>query len=246
MSLSEILDRVQPWCPGWERTTGRKNLLALAQQCLDKIYAVDHDSLIFRPGNTGGNTGLPPYLITTAGTFKYSLDAAHLSCGGAIYHESSGNTVQFIPRKVHRVLVESTWTGIYDYYPQGPLIYLPNSWRTFYQEVVSTTSAMTANSGTYIPPTLTFTRDPGTGSTKFLIEFFIAPKRLTSDSDEIPLTIQHEQDMEDYIRGRVQELESGSPSPMMNKFMQSSLPEIRNEILSTATIQRTSTPPNYV
>jgi hypothetical protein len=262
MSLSDILDRLQPWCPGWERTTGRKSLLSIVQQCLDRIYAIDHDSLIFRPGDENDNRGFPPYLITTAGQYKYAIDGANtLSCGAIFYTVPclSGPSFSstFIPRKVRRVLVDVSNLGYYEdgYYGnniispvQSPfgVIATTADRHSFAQVKVSTSSAMvSANSG-YVPPTVTFQSDPGSTTEKYFVEFYIMPKRLTGDDDEIPLPIQFEQAIEDGTRGRVQELESGSPSPMLQKFEEFWMPKIHSEIFATETVRRTSTPPNYV
>lgn len=256
MSLSEILDRVQPWCPGWERASGRKSLLQLAQQCIDLVFSVDHASLIFRPGNTLGNEGFPPYLITTAGTFKYPITSAYLSCGANINHVAGSDTVTFIPRKVRRILVDITNIG-YNDFPYSDLVggpisdpfglYGASPSRSLFRKInITTTVAMTANSGQYIPPTVTFVNDPGSETEKYFIEFYVMPQRLTVDTVEIPLPMQFEQMVEDFIRGRVQELESGTQSPIMQKFNDYWIPKFEVDVFSTTTVQSTSTPPNYI
>lgn len=256
MGLNSILNRVRPWCPGWEKQSGNKSLLALAQQALDELFEFDDNSTIFRPGNSGGNEGFTPYLLTTAATFKYAIDLTTLSCG-PIVHSALSNTVELIPRKIKQVLVDITNVGYTEDqfygdsiaipYSDSVLSYgLPSDRRVFVKVLGDATPAMTAESGDYIRPTFTFLKDPGTTTDKYFIEFYFGAPRLTTATTEIPLPLRFETALEDYIRGRVQELESGQPSPMLKKFYDFWIPEFHTFMMTQSRSRRTATPPNYV
>jgi hypothetical protein len=254
MGLSSIIDRVLPWCPGWEKQSGRKSLLALAQQALDELFDFDDHCMIYRPGNSGGNDGFPPYLPTTAGTFKYSVDS---SVVGSIVHTSLSTTISLIPRKIKQVYIDITNMGYVDDQFYGETINppyfdsilgygLPTNRRQFVKVLGDASPAMTSANGDYIRPTFSFLKDPGTTTEKYFIEFYIGAPRLTNVTSEIPLSLRFEMALEDFIRGRVQELESGQPSPMLKKFYDFWITEFHTFMSTQARARRTSTPPNYV
>jgi hypothetical protein len=245
-----------PWCTGWEKQSGRKSLLTLAQQALDELFEFDDNSTIFRPGNSGGNEGFPPFLTTVAGTFKYAIDSTTLSCG-SIIHSALSSTVDLIPRKIKQVLVDITNVGYTEDqfygdsiaipYTDSVLAYgLPSDRRVFVKVLGDATPAMTAANGDYIRPTFSFLKDPGTTTDKYFVEFYFGAPRLTSANSEIPLPLRFESAIEDFIRGRVQEFESGATSPMSTKFYQFWIPEFHAFMMTQSRSRRTSTPPNYV
>jgi hypothetical protein len=219
------------------------------------MFDWDDESMIFRPGNIGGNKGFPPYLLTTATVFKYAIDTTTIS-SAAISHASLSNTVSLTARKVKQILVDVTNVSYIDdqfygeriiesfmnpYSPYG----VPSDRMTFAEVKVSKTNAMIANSGDYIRPTITFQADPGSSTEKYFIYFYVGAPRLTTAATEIPLPIRFSTAMEDYIRGRVQELESGNPSNMTKKFYDYWIPEFHAHMRGGATTARTATPPNY-
>lgn len=256
MSLNSILDRLLPWCPGWEKQSGRKSLLVMAQQALDELFEFDDHCMIFRPGNSGGNDGFPPYLVTTADTFKYAVDSTTIS-SGAITHSSLSTTINLIPRKIKQVYIDITNMGYIDDQFYGETINppyfdsilgygLPTNRRQFVKVLGDASPAMTAANGDYIRPTFSFLKDPGTTTEKYFVEFYIGAPRLTTATAEIPLPLRFETAVEDYCRGRVQELESGQPSSMLKKFYDFWIPGFHTFMSTQARARRTSTPPNYV
>ena len=104
MSTKGIIDRALPWCPGWERSSGRKNLLTVLQDALDELFAFDDDSMIYRGTD---NQGFPPYLTTVAGTYDYQVTATNLSCG-AIVRNIGGTDYSLTARKVNKVFIDTT------------------------------------------------------------------------------------------------------------------------------------------
>ena len=110
MSVEAILDRLETVCPGYTRSSGTRSLLKLVQSAVDILFESALESFSFIDP---ANKGFPPYLITSADTYRYDMVADNLSAatltmtiGGVVY------PVRI--KRVNRVFIDVTSTG-YDY-----------------------------------------------------------------------------------------------------------------------------------
>jgi hypothetical protein len=241
MSTKGIIDRCLPWCPGWNRDSGHKNLLKVFEQCLDIVYDFDDESMIYRGLD---NKGFPPYLLTTTGTYRYDIKADNLSCG-SIARSIGGITATFMARKVKRVFVdisaghagiEQQWVGEPYYYSVNPFSSI-NS-RIFMQEVKGNSQPAYENTPAYFE----FLEDPATTTERYFVEFYIGPPRMLSQSIQAPIPIGFEPAVECYIRGYVKRLESGQTNNDEEKFESYWLPKWQNMLLGCANMADTKTP----
>lgn len=242
MTTQEIIDEALPWCPGWERSSGRKNLLKVLQHGLDEAFRYDHDSMIYRGAD---NEGFPPYLYTTAGTYQYSVSAAYLSCG-AITRSIGGTNYTLTARKVKKIFVDTTalspayfdaWTGT----PYRTILnpyYQNNQVRIFVADVTVSSQPAYGNTA----PTVMFQNDPGTHQDKFFIEFYVGPPRLLSESIQAPIPVGFESDFVNYIIGRVQLMESGRMNDRLNYFREITVENFRAEYGTAASTENKYTP----
>jgi hypothetical protein len=244
VSTKGIIDRVVPWCPGWARSSGKKNLLKVLEQGLDKLFNWDDESMIWRGSD---NQGFPPYLTPTlAGTYDYDVIAANLSCG-AITRDIGGTSYTMVARKVNKVFIditqadydETAWFGTPYYLNTSPYA-ISNTRRQFVDYKISSQPAYENT-----PPRVKFLTDPGATTDTFFIEFFIGCPRLTSESIRIPIPEEFEVDLENYIIGFVQWRESGRPGDNITYFENVTIPKFRAMMSSCANPVPTRTPPNY-
>lgn len=244
MSTKGVLDRCLPWCPGWELQSGRKNLLKLAEKALDELYAFDHDCMIYRGTD---NKGYPPYLLTTAGTYRYEIKSANLSCG-AITKTINGTAYNLICRKVNKVFVDvtntrydynKTWVGTPYHYALNP--YTTKESRIYVCEVKGNSQPGYENTNAYFE----FLEDPGTETERYFVEFFIGPPRLLSTSIPMPIPYRYEDAIETFILGKVQALESGRTNDNLQTFYSFWKPEFEQDLQSGANIAVDETPIRY-
>lgn len=243
MSTKGIIDRVVPWCPGWERQSGKKNLLKVLEQGVDKLFDFDHDCMIYRGTD---NEGFPPYLVTIAGTYDYNVEAANLSCGN-IVRTIGGTSYTFVAKRVNKVFVditrtsyeETSWFGTPYYLETSPYA-TETARRRFVNWRISSQPGY-ENS----PPTIKFQSDPGDSTETYFIEFFIGPPRLSSDLIRIPVPQEFESDLENYIIGFVQWRESGRANDYMQYFENVTIPKFQRIMDSCANTCSTRCVPNY-
>lgn len=219
MSTKGILDRCLPDCPGWSRDTGVRNLLAIAQKAVDDLFDMDHEAMIYRGTD---NKGFPPYLLTTAGTYRYDVAAANLSCG-AITRTISGSTYTFVVRKIRSVFVdissgrasiEQQWVGEPYHLSVNPFSSVNN--RIWVQEVKGNSQPAYENTPAYFE----FLEDPTTTTDRYFIEFYVGPPRLLSQNIPLPIPVVFETAIEDYIIGYVQRRTSGRTNDNEQKFLE--------------------------
>lgn len=243
MSTRGIIDRVLPWCPGWERSSGRKNLLKVLQQGVDKLFNWDNDIMVYRGTD---NQGFPPYLITTAGEYDYSVSSANLSCG-AITRNIGGTDFTLVAKRVKKIFIDTSgmtppyfdvWTG-QPYRINVNPYNIGSETRLFIADIGISSQPGYENTA----PTVKFQKDPGTHSDKYFIEFLIGAPRLTSENIEIPIPEDFEEDLETYIIGFVQWRESGRKSDNLLSFETESIPNFREYMGSCSSTDQPYTPP---
>ena len=242
MSTSGIIDRVLPWCPGWERSSGRKNLLKVLQQGVDMLFNFDDDAMIYRDTD---NKGFPPYLTTVAGTYRYSITAANLSCT-TIARNIGGTDYTLTARKVKRIFIDTSiltpayfdsWTGQPFRININP--YNIGSESRLYIAMHDVSSQVGYEN---TPPYVDFQTDPGSHSDKYFCEFYVGAPRLLSESIRIPVPVEFEEDLEDYIIGYVQKRESGRTNDNLERFKLESVPKYQDTIRSAASTVEQYTP----
>jgi hypothetical protein len=242
MSTSGIIDRVLPWCPGWERSSGKKNLLKVLQQGVDMLFNFDDDCMIYRDTD---NKGFPPYLITVAGTYRYSISSSNLSCS-TISRNIGGTDYTLTARKVRRIFIDSTvitpgyldsWTGI-------PFRLNINPYNIGWQDrlyiAINQVSSQVGYENT--PPFVDFQIDPGSHSDKFFCEFYVGAPRLLSESIKIPVPVEYEEALEDYVIGYVQKRESGRTNDNLERFTLEVVPKYQDNLRSAANTDEPYTP----
>jgi hypothetical protein len=245
MSTTGIIDRVLPWCPGWERSSGRKNLLKVLQQGVDMLFNFDDDCMIYRDTD---NRGFPPYLITVAGTYRYSITPLNLSCS-SITRNIGDASYNLTARKVNRIFIDTTstsaeyfdsWTGI-------PFRLNINPYNIGWQDrlyiAISQVSSQLGYENT--PPYVDFQSDPGSHSDKFFCEFYVGAPRLLSESIQIPLPVEYEEALEDYVIGFVQKRESGRTNDNLERFKNEMIPKFRDDIRTAANTVEPYTPARF-
>lgn len=224
-SSSDIIDSVIPFTPGWSRSSGLKNLLKVLEKGLVSLYENIHH--VYR-GND--NNGFPPYLLTTAGVYEYDIKAANLSCGELDY-TLNGTSFVFTARRVTKVFTDvtsgrndynHTWVGQPYLYAISP--YATKTERLYVANV--TVDSVPGFKGT--APKVIFQEDPGTTTDKYFCEIELGPPSLLSESIELPIPIEFEEALEDFVIGYVQNRESGRESEKFNKFESHWKPKFSN------------------
>lgn len=242
MSTTGIIDRVLPWCPGWERSSGRKNLLKVLQQGVDMLFNFDDDAMIYRDTD---NKGFPPYLTTVAGTYRYSITSANLSCP-SITRNIGGTSYTLTARKVKRIFIDTStltpayfdsWTGI----PFRVNIN-PYNIGTESRQFIALHEVSSQVGYENTPPYVDFQSDPGSHSDKYFCEFYIGAPRLLSESIQIPVPVEFEEALEDYVIGYVQKRESGRTNDNLQRFKAETIPEFQDNIRSAASTVQPLTP----
>jgi hypothetical protein len=217
MNTRALIDRIVPWCQGWSRSGGPKNLLKVVQIALDKLYDYDGDRYVYRGTD---NQGYPPYLKTVAGQYRYDITAANLSCG-PITKTIAGSTYTLVARKINRV-----FTAL-------------NTSRELIEIVPGTSQVGYENANT--PPYFEFMTDPETYNDKFFIEFVTGAPRLLSENIPTPVPAIFESDIETFVIGYVQWRESGRPNDNVTYFENKVIPKFRDLMASGATIENNET-----
>lgn len=242
MTTSGIIDRVLPWCPGWERSSGRKNLLKVLQQGVDLLFNFDDDSMIYRDTD---NEGFPPYLTTVAGTYRYSITTANLSCS-SITRNIGGTDYTLIARKVNRIFIDTSiltpayfdsWTGQPFRININP--YNIGSESRLYIALHDVSSQVGYEN---TPPFVDFQTDPGSHSDKYFCEFYVGAPRLFSESIQIPIPVEYEEALEDYVIGFVQKRESGRTNDNLERFKNETVPKYQDTIRTAASTDEPYTP----
>lgn len=216
MSTKTLVDRLLPFCKGWN-ATGTLSLLDMIQRGQDELLAKDtFYSRYFDISSTGHNKGFPPYLITTAGKYKYDIIASNLanSAGTALASISKNiDGVEYAVRckRVLRVFVDISkndynkrWIG------RPALYYFPNPYSTQTERIaiaevpVDNVPAL-ENTNAYI----FFKEDPGNSNNKFFVEFIWEAPRLTAQTVPLVIPTEYEEAIFDYVMGQVAKRKNG-------------------------------------
>lgn len=227
MSTKALIDRVQPHASGWSRM-GTRSLLTLAKQGQDLLF--DYDSPYMHFISTD-NKGFPPYLKTAAGTYRYNIETANLSCTLAKTIGGVSRAVRC--REVVAIFVDTsenfdymrTWIGEpYNWNFGNPYRY--SNERTEFARLPAHKEPALEDTLAFVD----FQEDPGTETELYFCDLLWEPPRLTAET--IPLVIPelYEMALERYMIGRIQELSSGQPSNQMKEFIEYWVPKFRSEV----------------
>lgn len=228
MSLATLIDTIEPFAKGWQRSTGQKSIIKLIQEAIDDMHDCDNPSLYFVPSD---NKGFEPYLKTTAGTYQYEVKNANLSSNMA--RTLNGASYDYRCRRVLDIFVDVT-ENEYD------LRYLGPSWQ--YSAVNPYSPRLTEKVEFAsipfdpTPPTeldvaqVTFKEDPGTTTATYFIRMILEPPRLTAET--IPLTVPQAfyPGFREYCIGQIQFLVNGKYNEMLERWENYWKPRYRAEL----------------
>jgi len=226
MSTKSLIDYIKPRAKGWSRNS----ILSLIQEGQDMFF--DYDSAYMHFVSTD-NKGYPPYLLTTADTYRYNVVSANLSA--TLTKTIGGTDYDVRCREVVRVLVDTsvdydynrTWVG-------EPFVwtfsnpYRTDTDRTMMAQIPINQSPALEDTSAYIE----FLEDPGTSTEIYFIDFLWEPPRLTAET--IPLVVPklYEIALRDYVIGTIQLDENGKQSDRLTKFEQYWIPKFRTEVIA--------------
>jgi hypothetical protein len=232
LSTKGIISRALPRCPGWSRSSGNKSLLKLLEQGIDELFEFDHDCMIYRGSD---NNGLPPFLITVAGNYDYSIVAASLSCGD-ITRSIGGVAFNLTARKVKGVFIETI-----NSLPQYTQYRNPSE-RPCFDTGISEIVVSSQPAYDTTAPAIKFQFDPGSYSDRYYVEFYVGAPRLTSEAIQIPMPATFEKYLEEYMVMCANEKVIDAIN-FMEDFMK---PRFHVSMGTAANTNVTRTPPNYV
>lgn len=216
MATKTLLDRVQPYASGWART-GTRSLLRLAQEGQDELLDAD---VYYNRFISTDNKGFPPYLKTTAETYKYEITNANLSAtltkniGGTAYVIRARQVLAvFLDVRASDYGYERRWIGLpYIYYFSNP--YSSNVDRKEVSRIPVGSYPALESTAAYIE----FKEDPGTSTDKYFIEFTWEAPRLVSENIPLVVPEMFESALEDYIIGKIQWFENGKYNERLERF----------------------------
>jgi hypothetical protein len=245
MSTRTLIDRLEPWCSGWNRSTGKKSLLHVIQVAIDKLYSDDDsDRFVFRGVD---NKGFPPYLKTVAGVYRYNVASESLSCG-QIQRSIGGTNYNLVAKQVRRIFIDAS-ASARDYfgYASPPRLYIQNPYGASTSRIHVIDISVTSQPGyadSNQPPILDFPFDPGTFNDKYFIEFTYGPPRLLSESIPLPVPEEFIDDIEQFAIGYCQARESGRlMNDQLQYFENVVRPKFVNKMTSGATLINNETTP---
>lgn len=204
----EIIDELVPWCPGWHRNAGVKNLLGVVEKAVNAYYS--DVSWKFKEGS---NEGRVPYLITTDNVFEYTIAAANLSCGD-IEKTIDGVAYSLVPKLVKRVYMDIS-NSVNEYQiglRQGGDFFEDNG--RYYANVVVDTEP--GSEGT--PPIVRFLSNPDQSTTQYLIDLIVGCPSLSAETIPIPIPNEFREGLIDYCQGYCQKREGGRQSELLALF----------------------------
>lgn len=228
MSLTTLLDRLEPRCTGVRRVLLRK----LVQDALDELLDCDSPKLHWIGTD---NAGFPPYLITVANTIRYSITGANLSCGlNGLVLSMGGSDRTVRARRVLKVFVDVTKETNYEQRWIGsPYVYGPvNPYNTSHTRLSVANVPIDSYPATEDDPAyIVFKEDPGASTTKYFCLFTWESPRLTADTIPLGIPSVFERALYDYVRGVCSEDESGTPSDWTAKFLTYWKPRFQQEAM---------------
>lgn len=236
MSVTSAIDRVVPFASGWSRT-GTRSILALFEQAQDEL--LEAGGHVQRYVDPTDNKGFPPYLLTTAGTYKYEITGTNLSCG-ALVRNLGGTNYTVYCKHVIQVFRDVSkgdygtlrWVGKpFVYYNQNP--YSSATTRLVVAQVPVNSYPRLENTAAYIE----FLEDPGTSTETYFVEFQWEAPRLSSESIPLCIPLMYERALEDYAIGRIQQLSNGAPNAYMDRFEKEWKPRFISQVLTRGASQ---------
>jgi len=233
MSTKSLIDRIVPFAPGWNRSTGKQNILKLIEQGQDEYF--EYDAPYMRYLGTD-NEGFPSYLKTQDNVFKYDIIAANMSATSLV--KTIGGTDRAIRcRRVIKVFVDISynteygirWIGEpYVYYLQNP--YTTNINRTMVADVPVDSYPALEDTPAYV----IFKENPGTKDATYFVEFVWEPPRLTSENIPLAIPLGYEEGLEEYVLGYIQRRSHGKVSEPQMDFRNYWAPRFRSEMSAMA------------
>lgn len=244
MSTKALVDRIAPYAKGWSRT-GTKSILNLIEQGQDELIDFDSDYMIYIGTD---NEGFPPYLTTTASTYKYEITIANLTNITSLVKNIGGTDRTIRCRQVIDVYIDVSSANDYNKRWMGrPAIhYYPNPYSVETERI--NVASVPVDSYPALEDTaayIIFKEDPGTTTTTYFVKFAWEAPRLTSE--QIPLAIpkHFEQALRDYVIGETQMLSNGKPNEFQMKFENYWKPRFRTEMSSGAQSNNREVAPVY-
>jgi hypothetical protein len=230
MSTRALIDRLIPRASGgWNRSTGNRSLLKLVEQAQDALYQSIQNGRKWRGTD---NKGFPPYLITTAGVYRYEVAAANLSCD-AITTKIGATDYPVTADEILGVYTDSEYAQDYNRLYSGPTIewaeinpYTNEEARMMVARIPVEVSPAYESTNPYI----TFLEDPGTTTEKFMVDFTWRAPRLTAETVPLCVPIEFEKALEDFVIGTIQESESGGQSAILQRFYTFWISEFRRKM----------------
>lgn len=220
----DLISRIIPHANGWTRV-GNRSILKLIEQGQDELLDSLDERRIFISTD---NEGFPPYLHTTAGTYRYEITSANLSATLAVTIGGTSYSVRC--KDIKRVFIDTSveydyhhrWLGqpyIYSYV--NP--YTTTDERITVADVKVRSQPALENTTAYID----FMNDPDTTTDRYFCEFTWEAPRLTAETVPLILPTRFYRAMEDYALGRIQEYANGKTNEFMLRFNNYWVPEFR-------------------
>lgn len=227
MGSEALIDRIEPFALGWQRSSGTKNILQLVEDAQDDLFDYDSPGMIFRPSD---NKGFEPYLITQDTVYEYEIKAVNL--GSALTKTLNGTAYDVRCRRALRVFVDVTRND-YNLRYMGEAY--PYSIINPYSSRGTERITMADIPCEFTPPTeldpakVIFQDNPGATTTTFFIQFVWEPPRLTAET--VPLVVPQGfyQGIIEYAIGQIQFFANGKYNDMMSKWEQYWKPRFRAE-----------------
>lgn len=226
MSTTSLIDRMFTYAGGFSRT-GTRSILHLIQEGQDKLLIRNSE---FQRFISTDNKGWPPYLYTTAGTYRYNIASPNLSC--TLTKTIGGTAYAVRAKKVNKIFVDTstdydynrTWLG------KPYVVGFDNPYRTSNDRVEVANIPIRAepaleNTVAYVD----FKEDPGTSTDVYFVDFSWEAPRL--DSESIPLCVpeEYEEALEDYVLGRIEKMSNGNTGERLIRFEQFWIPKYASE-----------------
>lgn len=224
MSTKTLIDRIQPHAQGYTRE-GTRSIIKLIEQGQDELFDTGQSACHFVPSD---NQGFPPYLKTTAETYRYDINATNIASTLAMTVGGASRTIR--AREVKKVFVDATLTGYADKWLGEPFIWNFSSGygitdsRLRVAEIPCTKMPARERDVANI----TFFDDPETTTDKHFCDFVYEPSRLTSASMPLFVTQRFELALEEYVIGRVQWYANKKWNELLEHFEKYWKPEFKS------------------
>lgn len=242
MAVKGLIDKLKPYCSGFERSTGKRNILQLIQDAIDILWNIDTPYLHYI--DPTDNRGWPPFLETVAGTYQYKLTNDNLSVD-SLYKTVNGTNYGVRALRPLKVFLDSTtidygkrWIGqTYNYAALNP--YTTETSRLFVCDVPVDSGEAIEDESAWVR----FRDDPGTTTNKFFALFTWEHPRLNSES--IPLIIPRYfyLAIEDYVIGTTQLLAHGKWNDRLERWEKKWMNEWKYQTATGAQSRQSTTRP---